>query len=175
MARTRVPLSGLAFEIKEKWFKSAATPLLRAVNIMIADTYPFEVRDPNSKKYNAEKAEEYDKALRRAQNFLYEQRNLVNDRFLPRYIIKRSKSGAEKNEATQELANVLLENCLDRLYENLVAYSPLFVAEEYREPLHATLSKVYETEKERFHTFLDNFAAEYADGVVPLAQEYGVV
>lgn len=172
MPRTRTVLSGSSFEIKERWFKQAASPLLRAVNMMISDSFSFDEIEPSSKLYNADKAAEYDKSKRRAQNFLYEQRNVVNDKWLPRYTIRRIRPGEETTEASQEMVNLLIDGTLDRLYENLIAYAPLFVAKDYVEPLQSSLKRVYDSESAKFRSYLQNFVAEYADGVLPLAQEY---
>lgn len=171
MSRHRVALSGHHHDIKERWFKHAALPLLRAVNMMIGDTYPYEVRDPHSSRYIADAEIEYDKAMRRAQNFAYEQRNKLNDEWLPRFDITRVAEPSD-NKATIEMHRFVVDACLDRLVENLIAYSHLFVAPQYVQPLQTTLQQIYETESARLRDFLKNFRAEYRDGVLPIEQEY---
>lgn len=168
-------LTGAAFEVKERWFKQAGGPLLRATNMMISDSFPLEEIEPHSKKFNAEKAAEFEKCKKRAQNFLYEQRNLVNDKWLTRYEISRKRPNQVLSEAdaeaTEEMIHLLIDGALDRLFENLVNYAPLYVDPKYVDPLRESLTKVYAAEADRLRSYLQNFVARYVEGVRPLAQE----
>lgn len=167
--RARTILSPDAMALKEKFF-DCGMEILRPVNYMIADSHPLEFREKMSSQYSRAAEEEYEKTVRRARNLLYEQRNLVQDKWLPRYDIARSKTSGGAD--WEEMRSLLVDRCLDRLSEMLITHSPLLVDAKYVKPLQETVLKVTETQKNRLNEFLKSFYAVRREGVPTLEEEY---
>ncbi len=157
--------------IKEAFF-AAGQDILRPVKTMIADSYPNEQRERLSSHFNEEVLREYDRVCKRASSFLYEQRNIVQSKWLPRYNITRRKPNEPPNEDFAELRNCLVDNCLDRLSELLIANSPLLVKRQYIEQLQMAVEKATEAAKTRLSTYLQAFQVSRKDGYAKLSEVY---
>ena len=186
MARERAALTGHAHDIKEQWFR-AASLVVRPVFTMIGDTFPIELREQTNSvgmtnaNYDPKVALEYHKAYDRARKFLYEGRNQVNDHILPRYDIERAATPVD-TDARRELISVLVNGCLDRLYENLVANSPILVAEESIKKVQQSLKNVMDGvdigaqhtkgQREQLTESLVRYTVEFKPGVISMAKLY---
>lgn len=169
--RTSTALSETAIGLKEHFF-ACGQDILRPVKTMIGDSFPIEKREKISSHYDESVAREYDKVCKRANSLLYEQRNLVQSKWLPRFDISRSKHSG--GEAWEELRGCLVDNCLDRLCELLVANSPLFVNKDYVEQLQAAVEKATEAAKSRMTTYLQGFSVRRRPGYAPLNELYEI-
>jgi hypothetical protein len=161
-------LEAEALQIKEAFY-SAGQDILRPVKTMIGDSFPHAQREPMSSQFDQRVLDEFEKTMRRANNILYEQRNLVQSKWLPRYAIRRSK---DNGEHWQELHDILVLNCLDRISELLIANSPLLVKNEYVEKVQAAVEKATDAAKARLSTYIQGFYVRLKPGVVSLADEY---
>lgn len=135
-----------ATRLKEAFYR-AGMEVSRPVEYMINDSYPILKRDRMSADFDPVVEEEYNKARRRARFLLYEQRNIVQDKWLPRYMLTHVSSKIAENEAWVELKGLLVDGCLDRLAEMLVALAPIIVAKEYVDRVQAAVFRVTEIEK----------------------------
>lgn len=163
--KQRYNLDDTATLIKEAFFKRGME-ISRPVELMINDSYPILKRDRFSPNYDPKVDEEYEAARRRARTLLYEQRNIVQDQWLPRYIftqIPGKKVAA--TEAWLELKSLLVDGCLDRLAEMLVALAPIIVAKDYVEGVQSAVMRVTEIEKERLTEYLRGFHVQRKPGV----------
>jgi hypothetical protein len=163
-------LSETAHGLKELWF-SCGQDIMRPVKTMIADSYPAEKRERLSSHFDPKVLEEYDKTFRRANSLLYEQRNKVQSVWLVRYDLAISKNSG--GEDWDELKGCLVDNCLDRLCEQLVANSPLLVNKEYIERLQAAVEKATEMAKERMTEHLKRYSVKRKPGYGKLSEVYG--
>jgi hypothetical protein len=167
--RNSTVLSAVGAEVKEFWFR-CGKDILRPVQTMISDSFPLEKREKISSHFDAALATEYIKVCKRADSLLYEQRNLVQSKWLPRYDVVRSKfSGGEDWE---ELRGCLVDNCLDRLCELLIANSPLLVKPEYVDQLQAAVEKSTEAAKARMTAYLQGFHVARRAGYAKLNEVY---
>lgn len=163
--KQRYELEGEARLIKEAFYK-CGMEISRPVELMINDSYPILKRDKYSPNYDAKVDAEYENARRRARTLLYEQRNIVQAQWLPRYIftqIPGKKVAA--TEAWMELRGLLVDGCLDRLAEMLIAMAPIIVAKEYVEGVQSAVLRVTEIEKERLTEYLRGFHVQRKPGV----------
>jgi hypothetical protein len=172
MTRQRANLTGPSYEIKEELYRCGAA-LLRPVMVMISDTYPAEKREerlhngaPNP-DFDSDTADEYHKAYDRARKLLHEQRNIANDKHLPRFEVRRYPG--EATEASRDLESLIVDGCLDRLRENLITWSPILVDEKYVKQVQETIQRVYPNEEKRLRAFIRQFTIEYVDGALPTA------
>ena len=154
--------------IKEAFF-AAGNQILRPVVQTLNEEYPLSKRKNNNPQFDQEIFDKHDEKFKRARNHLYEQRNLVQRKWLPRYIIS---TGVTKDEvATAEMRSLIVEGALDRLYETLGAYIPMFVQVEHAKPLLTTLGNVYKLQSKQLSEFMANYSATYADGVESMEKE----
>jgi len=154
--------------IKEQFF-SSGNALLRPIRIALGDAHPMGKRLPNMPSYDPAVAKEHDDRFKRAQTFLYEQRNLVNDKYLPRYDIRPGKS--EDEAAHAELVGLVVDGCFDRLYENLMAYAPMLLPEKDAKEVMPTLSVIFEKESKRLRASLQNYRVTLRPAFTALAQD----
>lgn len=157
--------------LKEKWY-SCGMEISRPVEYMISDSYPILKRDRLSASFDPVIADEFDKARRRARFLLYEQRNLVQDKWIPRYILTHVPSRVAQTEAWVELKGLLVDGCLDRLSEMLIALAPIIVAKEYIESVQDAVMRVSEIEKEKLTEYLGAFHVQRKPGVLSIAEEW---
>lgn len=165
--KQRTSLSPEAEGLKEAFYR-AGMEILKPCNLMIADTYAADKRERISSTFDKSVVDEYDKAIKRARNILYEQRNLVAEKWLPRYEILRSKHNGDD---WQELATILVDGCLDRLGEQIIALSPLLVDPKYVSGLQSATLRVMENEKTRLYEFLTGFYVRRKQGVPKVQEE----
>jgi hypothetical protein len=164
----RVQLSAHQEQIKEQFFESG-NALMRPIVIALGNVYPFAKRMSNMPSYSEAVAKEYDDRFKTARTFLYEQRNLVNNKYLPRYNVSL---GQDDNEATVEMASIIVDGCFDRLYENLCAYAPMLLPPKEAREVLSTLESVYNNEVMRLKNFiLPKYKATFKPGVIALEAE----
>lgn len=156
-------------EIKEHFF-AAGNHILKPIITDLNEIYPSSKRRQNSPSFDQAIFDEHESKFLRARNHLYEQRNLVQRKWLPRYIIKTGTM--VDSVATQELRSIIVEGAFDRLYEMLVAYSPMFVPKERCIPLQTVMNSIFETEKAKLTTIMGRYVATFAPGIVSIAQDY---
>lgn len=166
--RERVYLTGHHEVIKERWY-AAGGALLRPIRVALSQVYPLVERNPDSEKYNAKSFAAYEEKLRLANDFLYEQRNLVNNKWLPRYEIGIAAPGSEPTEAYQELEALLVDGCLDRLFENLAAYAPMLLPTEKAKEVFETLPGVLEVESKHLREFLPKYRVRFRKSITPIS------
>jgi hypothetical protein len=154
-------------EIKEAFFASGSR-ILRPIVQTLNEEYPSAKRLQKSPQFDQLVFDEHDTKFRRARNHLYEQRNLVQRKWLPRYIIK---SGVGDSVATAELRQIIVEGALDRLYETLVAYIPMLVSAANSKPLQATVGNMYNLEAKKLADVMERYSASFAPEVRPMNEE----
>jgi hypothetical protein len=138
---------------------------------MINDTYPIRKRDKLSPDFDPTVLEEFDKANKRATFCLYEQRNIAQDRWLPRYDITHIGKHHE-TEDWLELKSLLVDNCLDRVAELLIALSPTIVAKEYVDGLQEAVLRVAEIEKRNLTDYLKAFYVARKPGIPTIKEDF---
>lgn len=154
--------------IKEKHF-NAGNAILRPIATSLGHTYPMAKRVSTYPSYDAEVELQYNTKFKMARDFLYEQRNLVQRKWLPRYLITR---GTRQDTPTNtELKQLLIDGSLDRLYETLVAYCPILVQEGSAKDVSAAMRGVYEYEARELDKTLSGFNAILVPGTLLLEQE----
>jgi hypothetical protein len=168
--RNRVFLAGHAEAIKERWF-SSANELLRPIKAALGQAYPIAFRDKNLPRYDAEISRAYENKRSLAESFRNQQRNIVNNQWLPRYEISLAKPGSHPSEAHKELEALLVDGCLDRFFENLGAFAPMILPKEQAQEVFATLPGILERESGRLRDYLAKYRVEYRPGVKPIAEE----
>lgn len=156
--------------VKERWF-TCGLEILRPALLMINDTYPLAKRDRLAKNYDAVVADEYDKAIKRARFVLYEQRNVVQDKWLPRYNVTYVTT-PHHTEDWDELKGLLVDGCLDRVAEMLIALSPIIVGKDYVEGTQQSVMRVTEIEKQKLTDYLKSFYVVRKPGIPTLAEDY---
>jgi hypothetical protein len=154
--------------IKEKFFASG-NALLRPITIHLGQMYPMSKRSSTFPTYNAAVEEEYNDKCKSSRDFLYEQRNIVQRKWLPRFMLTRGKR--VESRANMELKHLLVDGSLDRLFETLVAYTPLWVNGNDLLSIQATMKNVYDNESRKLDDELSGYNAVYAVGVKPLEEE----
>jgi len=154
--------------IKEAHF-AAGNAMLGVVLSELGELYPVTCRMPSMPLFSAALRDEYDRKFTKARSFLYEQRNLVQNKWLLRYNIVRLPTVA--SAANEELHGLLIEGSLDRLYENLTAYSPVMFPSNCLGIGEAIKMKL-QFESERLSKFLTKFNATFLPGVTPLELDY---
>lgn len=168
--KQRFSVNDPAHAIKESFYKSGME-ISRPVELMINDSFPILKRDQYSPHYDEKVVSEYENARRRARTLLYEQRNIVQDQWLPRYIftqIPGKKVAA--TEAWIELKGVIVDGCLDRFAELLIAMAPIIVCKEYVEGVQSAVMRVTEIEKERLTDYLRGFHVQRKPGMPSLEE-----
>ena len=159
-----------ALSIKEAFY-TAGNSMLRVVINELNEQYPITLRLATMPLYDESKSKEYDRLLAMARSFLYEQRNLVMKKWLPRFVIAR---GARiESPANAELKGLLVDGSLDRLHEKLVAYLPLLARTDKVLSVGQTIGNVYAAESKRLTEFLSSYNATFATGIQPIEKELG--
>lgn len=156
--------------LKEKWY-SCGLEILRPALLMINDTYPFSKRDRMSPNYDPVIFDEYEKANKRARYVLYEQRNIVQDKWLPRYEVTYV-SNPHESEDWKELKGLLVDGCLDRVSELLIAMLPIIVGKQYVEGAQQSVMRVTDIEKEKLTDYLRSFHVVRRPGIPTLQEDY---
>ncbi len=164
--RIRTALQGDALKLKERFFTSGSE-LLRPVNMMISDSYPLAERETN-----VIKNDEFERAKNRARALLYEQRNNVQDKWLPRYDVTYVGKFIPSDD-WNELRDLLVHGALDRLCERLIAMCPIMVKTDYVKPTEEALLRILEVEKKNLEGYLSSFHVKRIDGIPTIAEEYG--
>lgn len=159
-----------ALRVKEAFF-ARGMEILRPVLLMINDTYPIVKRDKLSPNYDAVIEDEYKKADKRARYVLYEQRNIVQDKWLPRYNVTHV-SKPHITEDWEELRGLLIDGCLDRVSELLIALSPIIVGKDYIEGTQQAIQRVTVVEKEKLTEYLRSFYVARKPGIPTIAEDY---
>ncbi len=155
---------------KEFWFR-CGLEVIRPALLMINDTYPLSKRDRLAKNYDAVVADEYEKAIKRARYVLYEQRNIVQDKWLPRYNVSYVTT-PHHTEDWDELRGLLADGCLDRVSEMLIALSPIIVAKDYVDGTQRAILSVTEIEKQKLTDYLKSFYVVRKPGIPTLQADY---
>ncbi len=88
----RVHLTGHHEAIKERWF-AAGNEFLRPFRNKLDILFPLSIRMQQFAKYDPSAEKSYQDKMRLAKSLLYEQRNLVNNKWLPRYDIRPGVPG----------------------------------------------------------------------------------
>jgi hypothetical protein len=154
--------------IKEAFYASGSR-LLRPVVQTLNEEYPSNKRLLKSPQFDQAVFDEHDTKFRRARNHLYEQRNLVQRKWLTRYIVKVGEG--TDSVATAELRQIIVDGALDRLYENLVAYIPMLVSVANSKPLQATVTNVFNLEVKKLTDVMAGYSATFAPEVRPMNEE----
>ena len=163
----RVHLTGHHEAIKERWF-AAGNEFLRPFRIKLDNLFPMAVRMEQFARYDAAADKAFKEKMRLAQALLYEQRNLVNNKWLPRYDIRIGESGGPAHE---EMVGLLVDGCLDRLCETLGAYAPMLLSVDDAAEVTPTLLSIYDIESKRLKEFLNRYHVTLRSGLVPVAQD----
>lgn len=156
--------------VKERFY-TCGLEILRPALLMINDTYPFSKRDRLSPNFDPVVLDEYEKANKRARYVLYEQRNLVQDKWLPRYDVTYV-SHHHQSEDWEELKGLLVDGCLDRVSELLIAVLPIIVAKQYVEGAQQAILRVTDIEKEKLTDYLRSFHVVRRPGIPTLQEDY---
>ena len=163
--KLRTVLEQDQLRIKERWYASGLE-LLRPVNMMISDSYPADIRSTN-KVVN----DEYERSRARARALLYEQRNLIQEKWVPRYEITYVGEHLP-SEDWDELKALLVDGCLDRLAERLIAMCPIMVKTEYVTATEDAVNRILAVETKSFEEYLRLFYVKRKSGVLSIAEEY---
>jgi len=153
--------------IKEAHF-AAGNAMLGVVLSELGELYPVTCRMPSMPLFSEVLRSEYDRKFTKARSFLYEQRNLVQNKWLLRYAISRRPK--IESLANTELHGLLITGSLDRLYENLTAYTPVMFASNCIGISEAIKTKLG-FESDRLAKFLEKYNATFLPGVTPLEQD----
>jgi hypothetical protein len=155
-------------QIKELFF-AAGNNVLKPIVQKLNDVYPSSKRLKNLPTFSQEIFDEHDTKFRRARNHLYEQRNLVQKKWLLRYNVS---TGPIKDAiATAEMRSVIVEGALDRLYETLIAYLPMLVPAEHQKPLMAVVTNIFHMESKKLTEAMGKYSAQFSDGVESMDKE----
>lgn len=155
----------------KEFFFSRGMEILRPALLMINDTYPLTKRDRLSPNYDPVVLEEYEKANKRARFVLYEQRNVVQDKWLPRYDVTYV-SKPHHTEDWDELKGLMVDGCLDRVSELLIALSPIIMAKQYVEGAQQAILRVTDIEKQKMADYLRSFYVVRRPGIPTLEADY---
>jgi hypothetical protein len=163
-------LTGHHEAIKERWFASASE-LLRPVKIALDKLYPGKFRIEGTPLFDADMNETYEDKRHLAESFRNEQRNIVNNDCLPRYDIALATPGSEGGAAYEELEALIVDNCLDRLMENLGAYAPMILPGSKAAEVTETLVGIRDVEAARLRQFLRRYKVTLRPEYTPIGQD----
>lgn len=155
-------------DIKEAFY-SAGYRVLKPIVSVLNDVYPSAKRLPKSPIFDQDVFDEHDRKFKSARNHLYEQRNLVQKKWLLRYVV--SVGPGTDVAATQELRSVIVDGALDRLYEVLIAYTPMLVPAEYQKEVMNVVHNVHQIESKALAEKMLKYSAVYAPTVENMDKE----
>lgn len=156
-------------EVIKEFFYASGLRVLRPVVQVLNDEYPASQRQKTNPKFDVLVFDEHDQKFKRARNHLYEQRNLLQKKWLPRYLV--STGPVKDIEATTEMRNVVVQGALNRLYENLGAYIPMLVKPEHAKSLMAVVTNVYVNEEKLLTEIMEKYSAQFVSGTESMDKE----